>query len=471
MTNEQTKATVATPSAAYEVPKLKAPTPNPPHGGVELDTSLTSLGWLQNMSIGAGPSGFGAAKIMGHQVERRKVYRTGPSSARPPHPKSAPVVKSSGGAQQHSSQRPNSAPGSRTTQHDQLQPNASSYNRKHQEKQQPPMQRPVAGDKPGATATQTTTLTAAAPPQRSGKDGSEHQRPPYTYAVLVHMALNEFEDRSGSLNEIGQWLIKRYPFFEKKNGNSNWIEVIKSNLKAIGHATYNTETDKWALLPEYSDFYKSPNAIKKRGAKPPKKQNKMRSPSLSSLDSCSEGDVRWSAAGNLQLSKSQSALVAPKGKQPKTKGKKRSNSVNYQSVATLMPKGSADSLYRSGSLTLPNATADVIANILQRRDGPVDQFDWASMIKLNVADAPLMSDILAPTSQAPTVGVVSEVMSDMQDGVFDELPSVLTDMEMETSISGMLNASGGMNDLSAMNENFEPLMDSNLLTSDWTVAF
>ena len=168
------------------------------------------------MSIGAGPSGFGGPKMPGVQAERRKPYRAVPTPARPPHPKSAPTQKSSSSSKQN--QRPKSAPmlGG---------------------KSQPPIAYPSGSphgtwtamddnnnSKPtvASEATGTASLPLS-PADNASQDDvrvpaskrEEHPRPPYTYAVLVHMALNDFDDHCGTLEDVCQWLIKQYPFFEK----------------------------------------------------------------------------------------------------------------------------------------------------------------------------------------------------------------------------------------------------------------
>lgn len=330
----------------------------------------------------------------------------------------------------------------------------------------------------GASETNTIVASQSHAPTRAlskSKDKEDHQRPNYTYAILVHMALNDMKERSGSIIEICQWLIKQYPYFEKKSGNTNWLEVIKNNLKTVGHATYCKETDKWVLNEQFVELYKSPASMKKRGPKGPKK-NKIRSHSVSSLETDAECDLRYPSAGNLQLSKSQtSPITAPKGKQPKTKRMKRSNSVGYPTVSSLIPK---NHVVKRNYTVLPDA-GSVVADILARKDGLPDSFDWASMIKLNVNDVPTMADMLTPTG-----GILSEMIRNEQTGVFEDFPSVLTDMEVpfvnpqESGISGLLNnaaaptSGAASNSDVAMSEGgFETLMDSNLLTSDWTVAF
>uniref|UniRef100_A0A670JPI6 Forkhead box protein L2 n=1 Tax=Podarcis muralis TaxID=64176 RepID=A0A670JPI6_PODMU len=112
---------------------------------------------------------------------------------------------------------------------------------------------------------------ASAPP---AEKGDPSQKPPYSYVALIAMAIRESAEKRLTLSGIYQYIIGKFPFYEKNK--KGWQNSIRHNLslnecfiKVPREGGGERKGNYWTLDPACEDMFEKGNYRRRRRMKRP----------------------------------------------------------------------------------------------------------------------------------------------------------------------------------------------------------
>ncbi|XP_031563184.1 forkhead box protein L2-like isoform X2 [Actinia tenebrosa] len=102
-------------------------------------------------------------------------------------------------------------------------------------------------------------------------------KPPYSYVALIAMAIRDSQEKRLTLNQIYQYIIKKFPFYEKNT--KGWQNSIRHNLslnecfiKVAREGGGERKGNFWTLDPACEDMFEKGNYRRRRRMKRPSRQ-------------------------------------------------------------------------------------------------------------------------------------------------------------------------------------------------------
>ncbi|XP_022090509.1 forkhead box protein L2-like [Acanthaster planci] len=99
-------------------------------------------------------------------------------------------------------------------------------------------------------------------------------KPPYSYVALIAMAIKESPDRRRTLSQIYQYIINKFPYYEKNK--KGWQNSIRHNLslnecfiKIPREGGGERKGNFWTLDPAYDDMFEKGNYRRRRRMRRP----------------------------------------------------------------------------------------------------------------------------------------------------------------------------------------------------------
>ncbi|XP_054839282.1 forkhead box protein L2 [Eublepharis macularius] len=139
---------------------------------------------------------------------------------------------------------------------------------------------PGLGGEPGAKGELSPAPSKAAAAGAGGggggssEKGDPSQKPPYSYVALIAMAIRESAEKRLTLSGIYQYIIGKFPFYEKNK--KGWQNSIRHNLslnecfiKVPREGGGERKGNYWTLDPACEDMFEKGNYRRRRRMKRP----------------------------------------------------------------------------------------------------------------------------------------------------------------------------------------------------------